>query len=166
MNKSLLFALLLPITFLQAQICDTMDVKQTKHLAHVYQEQKERMFEKKEMNITDADLLFDIATYLRQKNDSTNTLWYNRALNLFNKEQHFKNAEKKAKRLYRHGMAYFYLGNYAEAETYLTKAIAAKYYNPCKYYYYSFSLKKQGKTPEAEEQFKLFEAQRPKQRVD
>jgi tetratricopeptide (TPR) repeat protein len=166
MRNLFLFVLIFSLRFLQAQICDTMDVKQTKHLAKVYQEQKERMMEKKEVDITDGDLAFDIANYLRQKNDSTNRFWYSRALNLFNNDQHLKSDEKKAKRLYRYGLCYFYLGNYAEAETYLAKAIAAKYYNPCKYYFYSFSLKKQGKTPAAEEQFKLFEAERPKQRIE
>ena len=123
------------------------------------------MRERKPMDITDADMLYDIATYVRQKNDTTSNSWYRKAITVFKNEGELKSAKKQALRLYKQGLSYFYLENYKEAETYLAKAIAAKYYNCCEYYFYSFALRKQGKTKEAEEQFKLFEqSSKPKQR--
>lgn len=154
---SLLF-LLLNFSFLQAQICDTMNAKRTKDLSKVYQKCKEKISEKKDIYISDPDLIFDIANYLRQKNDTSCRYWYKLAEDRFKKDYQYgrKNAAKKAMRLYRIGLCYFYLENYVEAESYLAKAISAKYNNACKYYFYSYTLKKIGKNKEAEEQFKLF----------
>ena len=110
-------------------------------------------------------MLYDIATYVRQKNDTTSNYWYKKAIQAFNKEGELKSAKKQKERLYKYGLSYFYQGNYSEAEGYFAKAIAAKYYNCCEYYFYSFTLRKQGKIKEAEEQLILFEkSAKPHQR--
>jgi tetratricopeptide (TPR) repeat protein len=156
MKNIFLLFFTLSFSLVNAQICDTMDVKKTEHLAKVYQKCKERTWEKKDIGITDPDELFDIATYLRQKNDTLYKVWYKNALTEYKKTGDIKNSKKKAKHLYRVGLCYFYTEQYAEAETWFKKAIAAKYYNSCDHYYYSFTLKKLGKEKEAEEQFKVF----------
>src|ERR1700758_983264 len=136
MRKLCLFLLLSSFFYMHGQMCDTINAKQTERLAKEYQKCKERIWAKKNIGITDADEIFDLATYLRQKNDTVFKSWYKMALAEYSKGTHFKNAAKKAKYLYRVALCHFYLENYAEAETWFSKAIAAKYYNSCDHYYY------------------------------
>src|ERR1700751_5967440 len=162
-KKIILLAFILSFSVSKAQICDTMDVKKTEHLSKEYQKCKERIWAKKDIGITDADKIFDIAAYVRQKNDSSYKTWYNRALTQYKKdltESHDDkggNHKKGREHLYRIGLCNFYMEQYEEAVTYLSKAISAKYYNACAYYYLSFAQKKLGKDNEAAEEFKVFE---------
>jgi tetratricopeptide (TPR) repeat protein len=161
-KKVILLVFLLGFSVANAQICDTMDVKKTEHLSKEYQKCKERLWAKKDIGITDADKIFDIAAYLRQKNDTSYKSWYNRAITEYKNDfsrHHDKDGDHKkgSEHLYRVGLCHFYLEQYPEAVTFFSKAISAKYSNACAYYYLSFAQKKLGKDKEAAEEFKVFE---------
>jgi tetratricopeptide (TPR) repeat protein len=162
-KKTILFAFLLGFFVANAQICDTMDVKKTEHLGKEYQKCKERLWAKKDIGITDADKIFDIAVYVRQKNDTSYKTWYKWALSEYKKDFDRRrddkggNHKKASEHLYRIGLCYFYMEKYDDAVNFLAKVISAKYYNACAYYYISFAKKKQGKDKEAEDEFKKFE---------
>ncbi len=161
--QRIFFLFLLAFSFsVYSQTCDTANVSQEKYLQEQCKKYANKVAKGKSVSYKKADLLFELAAYLRQKKDSTYKAWYNVTCELLKKN--FQRGYDKgadhiagARHLYRVVMCYFYLEDYTSAVTFLSKAIVAKYNSPCAYYFISLSKRKQGRQEEADAEMNAFE---------
>jgi tetratricopeptide (TPR) repeat protein len=151
------------ILFSKAQNCETINNSKTGYYEKQYQKFSKKVTQRKKIGFNKAFILFDIATYLRQKRDTAYKAWYAVALELF-RESYLKSspcnkdADSRAgvDKLYKTGLCYFYLEDYSGAANFFSKAISAKSSDLCVYYYLSLAHNKQGYTDNAEKEMRDF----------
>lgn len=101
---------------------------------------------KNSRNLTNK-VAYELATYFRQKNDTTYKEWYLLYIDLTKKmyEKKYCDKDSPPDPLFYVGVAYYCTGNYEQAYAWFTKAIKANYSNKCLDYYFAQTKTKLGK---------------------
>jgi hypothetical protein len=137
--QQIIFTLTLFLTHIMfGQItCDTLSPDLIKQLDGYSPKKLRKLIQNKK---TDLNTICNIATYLRNKGDTTYKQWcavFIYRLKKYWNGDHDKDKGHRASMLFISGKVYYYLGDYTTARTFLSKALAAKCTDPCISYFLS-----------------------------
>jgi hypothetical protein len=151
---SLGFFLFLTHLSVAQPICDTISLALTKQFDTYTPKQFHKLKKQKKL---DPLIAFEIATYYRQKADTTYKQWYALFIDLkfrqYGRGIHFKDktprfSQYKKYTLVYLAQAYYFIGNYKKACDWYYRAYKAGFSNSCLDYYFEDVKKKLGITTE------------------